>query len=409
MSKLHLSFIDSLLQWKSSADITGVVRMSIHMHARAARFFLPSMALLCLLLAGCGFSQGAPGHTFQGKLSLLQVPAPYSLPGQIVLGPDGNLWFPAVAYGNFTTDKPSGAIGQLTTSGKFRLFPMPKANSYPLAIAFGRDGKLWFSAFQGNGQLAPNVDQAPRFSGGYSEFGQMSQDGRFHLFTLPSSTISPRSIAVGADGNLWFTDTGAGSNDAWVNKIGRLTPSGAFSEFPLTLRKATDFINLLIAGPDGNLWFSIDSELPDYSVFGEMGRITPQGTVTIFTLGKFVEPRDMTVGPDNNIWFSSGGLIGRITMKGQLHLSNPDPQNRSNYMSSSGITSGSDGALWFATVNVAVGRVTTSGTFKFYPFPPNINFDNGGSSLDIGNLRGIVTGTDGTLWLTNDAQIGHFV
>src|SRR6266581_3052843 len=360
MSKLHLSFIDSFLQWKSSDEGLGVVRMSIHMRKRAARFFLPSIALLCLLLAGCGFSQGAPGRTFQGKLNLLQVPAPYSLPGQIVLGPDGNLWIPAVAYGNFTTDKPSGAIGQLTPSGKFRLFPMPKANSYPLAIAFGRDGKLWFSAFQGNGKLAPNVDQAPRFSGGYSEFGQMSQDSKFHLFALPSSTISPRSIAVGADGNLWFTDTGAGSNDAWVNKIGSLTPSGAFSEFPLTLRKATDFINLLIAGPDGN------------------------------------------------IWFSSGGLIGRITMKGQLHLFNPDPQNRSNYMSSSGITSGSDGALWFATVNVAVGRVTTDGTFKFYPFPPTTNFDNGGSSLDIGNLRGIVTGADGTLWLTNDAQIGHF-
>src|SRR6266702_1688669 len=362
MSKLHLSFIDSFLQWKSSDEGLGVVRMSMHMRKQAARFFLPSIALLCLLLAGCGFSQGAPGRTFQGKLNLLQVPAPYSLPGQIVLGPDGNLWIPAVAYGNFTNDK-----------------------------------------------LAPNVDQAPRFSGGYSEFGQMSQDSKFHLFALPSSTISPRSIAVGADGNLWFTDTGAGSNDAWVNKIGRLTPSGAFSEFPLTLRKATDFINLLIAGPDGNLWFSIDNELPDYSAFGEMGRITPQGAVTIFTLGKFVEPRDMTVGPDNNIWFSSGGLIGRIAMKGQLHLFNPDPQNRSNYMSSSGITSGSDGALWFATVNVTVGRVTTDGTFKFYPFPPTTNFDNGGSSLDIGNLRGIVTGADGTLWLTNDAQIGHFV
>jgi hypothetical protein len=97
------------------------------------------------------------------------------------------------------------------------------------------------------------------------------------------------------------------------------------------------------------------------------------------------------------------------TFQGKLNLFNPDPQNRSNYMSSSGITSGSDGALWFATVNVAVGRVTTAGTFKFYPFPPNTNFDNGGSLLDMGNLRGIVTGTDGTLWLTNDEQIGHFV
>jgi virginiamycin B lyase len=343
----------------------GVARMSMQMHAytRPKLFFLSSVGILCLLLAGmlagCNLSPGAQGHMFAGKLNLLQVPAPYSLPGQIVLGPGGNLWFPAVAYENFTTDKPSGAIGQLTPAGTFHLFPMPTPNTYPLDIAFGRDGKLWFSAFQGNGKLAPNVDQAPRFSGGHSALGQMSQDGNFHMFTLPSPTISPGSIAVGADGNLWF---------------------------------------------------SIESYLPDYSTFGEMGRITPQGVVTIFTLGKFAEPRDMTVGPDNNIWFSGGGFIGRITMHGQVCLFTPDPQaNAFNRIYTSGITTGSDGALWFATQNVAVGRVTTAGAFKFYPFPPNTYFDNGSSSLDMGNLRGIVAGGDGTLWLTNDGQIGHFV
>ncbi len=391
--------------------------MQMRAYTRPKLFFLPSIGILCLLLvsmlAGCNLSPGARGHTFQGKLNLLQVPAPYSLPGQIVLGPDGNLWFPAVAYENFTTGKPSGAIGQLTPAGTFLLFPMPTPNTYPLDIAFGHDGKLWFSAFQGNGRLAPNVDQAPRFSGGHSALGQMSQDGNFHMFTLPSPTISPGSIAVGADGNLWFTDVsslGERANYAWVNKIGRVTSSGVFTEFPLTLRKATDFIDLLIAGPDGNFWFSIESYLPDYSAFGEMGRITPQGAVTIFTLGKFAEPRDMTVGPDNNIWFSGGGFIGRITMHGQVRLFTPVPQaNPFNRIYTSGITTGSDGALWFATQNVAVGRVTTAGAFKFYPFPPNTYFDNGSSSLDMGNLRGIVAGADGTLWLTNDGQIGHFV
>src|SRR5216683_1619327 len=123
----------------------GVARMSMQMRAytRPKLFFLPSIGILCLLLvsmlAGCNLSPGARGHTFQGKLNLLQVPAPYSLPGQIVLGPDGNLWFPAVAYENFTTGKPSGAIGQLTPAGTFLLFPMPTPNTYPLDIAFGHD------------------------------------------------------------------------------------------------------------------------------------------------------------------------------------------------------------------------------------------------------------------------------
>ena len=119
----------------------------------AKRFLVPSVGLLCLLLvsmlAGCGSVPGVKGHTLQGKLNLLQVPAPYSLPGQIVLGPDGNLWFPAVAYENFTTAKPGGAIGELTPDGRFHMFALTTLNTYPLAIAFGRDGKLWFSAFQG--------------------------------------------------------------------------------------------------------------------------------------------------------------------------------------------------------------------------------------------------------------------
>src|SRR2546423_2792294 len=234
--------------------------MPTFVHSRLC--FLPFIGALCLLLVdmltGCNLlpgtqahASGVQKHTFAGKLNLLSVPTPYSLPGQIVLGPDGNLWFPAVAYENFTTHKPSGAIGQLTHDGKFHMFPLPTSYTYPLSIAFGRDGKLWFSAFQGNGKLAPNIDQAPRFTNGHSELGQMSQNGTFHLFTLPSSTISPGSITVGTDGNLWFTDVSS-VGEGNINKIGRVTPSGVFTEFPLTLRKATDFIFRIIAGPDGN-------------------------------------------------------------------------------------------------------------------------------------------------------------
>lgn len=386
--------------------------MLISRRARFIHRLLPILGLGCLLLAGCGHPPIVPSHNFQGKLNLLQVPAPYILPGKIILGPDGNLWFPVVAYNNFTTDKPSGAIGRLTPGGTFHFFPMPTTNTFPFDIVFGSDGNLWFSAFHGNGTLAPNVDTAPRFTGGDSVLGQMSQNGQFHLFALPSPTISLNSIAVDADGNLWFTDVRDSSTPTYgyVNKLGHVTPSGVFTEFPLTLRKATDFINLLIAGPDGNLWFSIDSYLSDYSAFGEMGRMTPHGALTIYSLGKFLVPRDMTIGPDNNIWFSSYGSVGRITTNGEVRLFTPDLKtNGANLVSMSGITGGNDGALWFPTENVAVGRVTTDGVFKFYPFPPGTYFDNGGSSFDLGNLRGIVSGADGTLWLTNDAQIGHFV
>ena len=363
--------------------------------------------LLISLLTGCNLPPHTQTHTFEGKLSLLQVPGPYNLPGQIVLGPDSNLWFPAGSACD-TPNQPCGAIEQLTSASKFHQFPLTTPYTYPIEIAFGQNGMLWFSAFQGNGQLTPIGDQERRFTSGTSELGQMSLDGQFHLFTLPSPTVSINAIAVGTDYNLWFTDVSnvGGSDTASINKIGRLTPTGVIDEFPITLRKATDFIDRLIAGPDGNLWFSINSYLSDYSAFGEMGRMTPQGTVIIFDLGKFAEPHDMTVGPDKNIWFSDGQDIGRITMNGQVRIFEPDALNQ---IQTSGITSNSDGAIWFATRSAQVGRITTDGTFKFYSLPPDTHFDNGASSLTMGHLQGIVSSTDGTLWLTDNDQIGHFV
>src|SRR5579872_2568865 len=118
-----------------------------HAHTKFTNCFLPFLGMGCLLLvgllAGCGRPAIGQSHNIQGKLNVLHVPAPYTLTGKIVLGPDSNLWFPAVAYNNFTTDQPSGAIGRLTPDGTFRFFPMPLTNTYPLDIAFGRDGKLW--------------------------------------------------------------------------------------------------------------------------------------------------------------------------------------------------------------------------------------------------------------------------
>ena len=49
---------------------------------------------------------------------------------------------------------------------------------------------------------------------------------------------------MGPDGNLWFPEGGA---------IGRITPSGAVTEFPLP--KSGSDAGALTVGPDGKLWF----------------------------------------------------------------------------------------------------------------------------------------------------------
>ncbi len=371
--------------------------------------FLPAFTVVFLLstLAACSSSPASHSSFPQNRFSLLAVPDPYVLPGQIIAGPDGNLWFPAIAYNNFTTTRPGGAIGRLTHGGRVTLFPLPIPHTYPTVITFTRDDTLWFLAFQGNGQLAPNVDIAPHFSRVVPKIGHMTPDGHFHFFSFPSNDMSPIAIATGSDDNLWLAENG--NNGATSLHIARMTLNGAFTDFPLPALFQHDYLQHLIAGPDGNLWFSFESSDSHYNAIGNIGKISPQGKISIYSLGKYNVPEDMTVGPDHNIWFTSFAAIGRITPAGQISLFDPNLHKHLNMqIEVAGVTTGPDGNLWFATKNEAVGRLTPSGAFTFYPFPSNSYFDEGGTSLTLGQLKGIVTAPDGTLWLTDDGQFGHF-
>ncbi len=71
-------------------------------------------------------------------------------------------------------------------------------------------------------------------------------------------------ITSGPDGNLWFTEGAADTTDT----IGRLTPAGSFTAFPLpTDGSDGSRPRSITAGPDGNLWFTEE-------LAGEIGRIT---------------------------------------------------------------------------------------------------------------------------------------
>lgn len=77
------------------------------------------------------------------------------------------------------------------------------------------------------------------------------------------ATTGSDRIIPGPDGNLWFTAP-------FNNSIGRITPTGAITEFPLPLPAQ---LRDIVAGPDGNLWFT---EFND----DRLSRITPEGIVT---------------------------------------------------------------------------------------------------------------------------------
>jgi streptogramin lyase len=123
---------------------------------------------------------------------------------------------------------------------------------------------------------------------------------------------------LGSDGNLWFGDRGR-------DTIGRITPTGAITEFKLGLDPEG-----LALGPDGNVWVAERLAL-------ETGAIA---------LNKGSEPVAIASGTDGNLWFTDYGSIGLRAGSG--------PER---------IAPGPDGSMWFANDGEArsVGRITPSG------------------------------------------------
>ncbi len=100
---------------------------------------------------------------------------------------------------------------------------------------------------------------------------------------------------------MWFTQYGA-------NRIGRITTSGAITEFDLPRPGVGP--NDIAAGPDGALWFT------EYNDAGNaIGRITTDGKVTEYTIPTAnSRPWGIAAGPDGNIWFTeyASDKIGRL-------------------------------------------------------------------------------------------------
>lgn len=99
----------------------------------------------------------------------------------------------------------------------------------------------------------------------------------------------------------------------------------------------------------------------------------------------------ITTGPDGALWFAEyvGGRVGRITTTGavtEYAIPSADAHGSS-------ITTGPDGALWFAEgCSDRVGRITTTGLMREYPV----------RSLHC--IADITAGPDGALWLP-DRQV----
>jgi streptogramin lyase len=149
------------------------------------------------------------------------------------------------------------------------------------------------------------------------------------------------------------SDTTITAKEGFGSRIGRITPAGVITEFPITGGGDALHPGGITLGPDGNLWFTGDAAIV---------RITPAGVQTDFSLGHIVVgPVDITSGPDRNLWFTefTANRIGRITPAGVI---TEFGAGISFGASPHDIAAGPDGNLWFTENNGhRIGRITTTG------------------------------------------------
>lgn len=219
-----------------------------------------------------------------------------------------------------------------------------------------------------------------RWQGGPAGATTVPGVGTLAQFPLPLADSQPGYIIAGHDGNLWFTEHG---------RIGRITPRGVVTEFALP---ANVNLNRLAAGSDGTIWFT--------DTGGTIGRLAPRdGKVTEFPLPTRGLIPDSIVAWDGNLWFlaepgpeapnqrsaelgriTPGGVVTEFPLAGISHIA--------------GMAVGPDDNLWFTTWGTGsniLGRMRPSGALAWFQVP-NLNGDPGA----------IIAGPDGNLWFVLD-------
>jgi len=291
--------------------------------------------------------------TPQGQITEFPLTGTYPTPVAITVGSDGNLWF-------LNYDR----IGKMTTAGQLTEYPLPFGSfSDARDITLGPDGNLWFT--ESRCPLCdPNASTQLPNDGG--TIGKITPHCEITEYTLPDYHSGPRGITAGPDGNLWFTEYDS-------SKIGRISTTGVVTEFALP--EPWSFPTGIAAGSDGNLWFV---EYQSHCTAGDLcafasgnmgnqaiGRITPAGIITEFPLLSISSGGQIVEGADHAMWFTQprGNAIGRITHAGEVTVYGlPTRQNDPNisyYPGQSsdpkGIANGPDGNVWLVESAINVG------------------------------------------------------
>ena len=206
--------------------------------------------------------------------------------------------------------------------------------------------------------------------------------GQIQTYTVPTSSAFPFGIVAGPDGNLWFTEEGAA-------EIGVISTAGSFLH-EYTMPEGTSQPSGIAAGPNGELWFAESGE-------DQIAEISTSDSLTEFEVSGDPDVDPITAGTDNAMWFPEGpgdaNTIDRIPTSATS--SDPDITKATIPTSDAdvdAIATDSGGDLWFTETGTdKVAELIPPDTFHEYPITGGYTFPGG-----------IAAGPNDSMWFTED-------
>jgi len=197
----------------------------------------------------------APG----GAVTQYPMPAIYQSTdsnGDLVAGPDGNMWF----VGQVGTAD-TVTVGSVTPAGVFSFYGVPLSGEVigPSGITVGSDGNLWFT-------FSTPIGDWPYYVGSLDPV-----TGVVNYYALPANFAQFSGITEGQDGNVYVAGEFAGSSTTVVIAV---SPTGQTATFT----GSDSFVPYaLTPGPDGNIWMA------DQGAFAELTVTKPYSTAMTMT------------------------------------------------------------------------------------------------------------------------------
>ena len=264
-----------------------------------------------------------------------QAPTGIDRPAGIAIGPEGDIWF---------TETRSSSVGRMTPSGKFKMFQLAHTAAPPASSSV---------------RTATSGSPRPTASGGSPPAGKITE------FPIPATEIVFPPPSPAKTAQLPLPDHRGPGRQPLVHRGARRQDRADHPERH----------DHPVPDPHGGQPPVRDHRGPGRQslVHGELGdkigRITPSGTVTEFPVPTANgSPYGITTGPDGNLWFTEGRQQDRPDHPERHDHRVPDSHSPS--APPSGITAGRDGNLWFTEEAAGkIGRITPSGQISEFSVP----------------------------------------